>query len=323
MKNDDRHIALRTYRSLRGGMVVMVVMLGVALLIERSTATCWQASISAYFFTTAHSVFVAALCVLGGLFIMYEGSSDTEDVLLNLAGVLAFVVAMVPTTRPDVMCGRYVVPTYEVTHMITDNVWSVVIALFAVQALYWGMRKKNDSSRNVSTLGIVGLCVFWAVMVAGLITLIWFREQFDSKAHGVAAVTMFLAIIANVVITAFLVGRQEEANSPHRRQYYFLYRCVALLMLVTLVAVIVAHFALAPGNHSVIWGEAALIGFFAAYWAIQTIELWKTPDRKEKLSERDRALLAEGRTRGRPEAAAPEQRPAPKRPRGERVLRAL
>src|SRR5271156_5020787 len=97
-------ILLDTYRYLRGGMAVMVVMLGAAVLGERLTASCWQTSISAYYFTSAHSVFVAALCALGTLLIVYTGSTDTEDTLLNLAGILAFIVAMVPTSRPA-LCG--------------------------------------------------------------------------------------------------------------------------------------------------------------------------------------------------------------------------
>jgi hypothetical protein len=60
-----RDITLDTYRYLRGGIAVMVVMLGAAVIGERLTATCWQTSISAYYFTTAHSIFIAALGSVG------------------------------------------------------------------------------------------------------------------------------------------------------------------------------------------------------------------------------------------------------------------
>ena len=56
----DRDTALDTYRYLRGGIPVMLVMLGAALIIERARATCWQTSISAYYFTSAHAVFIGA-----------------------------------------------------------------------------------------------------------------------------------------------------------------------------------------------------------------------------------------------------------------------
>jgi uncharacterized membrane protein (UPF0136 family) len=304
-------------------MVVMVSMLGVALIGERLIATCWQTSISAYYYTTAHSIFVAGLCTIGALFIVYEGSSDTEDALLNLAGILAFVVAMVPTSRPDLLCGSYVLPKYEVTHMITNNVWSVVIALGTVQALYWTLARRSTSSRKTSPLGIVTLVVFWAVMIIGLTGLIFFRKQFDSIAHYAAAVTMFVAIIATVGITAFLVKHQDESKSRHRRGYYRWYASIAAAMIGTLLTVIALHFALDAWNHWIIAIEALLILEFAAYWAIQTIELWNTPNRNEMMSEKDKALLAEGRTPESPAPVAPAPSMTVKPPRAERVLRAL
>ena len=77
-------------------MVVVVVMLAAAVLFDSVPTDCWQGSISAYYYTAAHNVFVAALCCLGIMMIVYKGSKDSEDVLLNLAGTLAFFVAFVP-----------------------------------------------------------------------------------------------------------------------------------------------------------------------------------------------------------------------------------
>ena len=144
-KAHTRDITLDTYRYLRGGMAVMIVMLGTAVIGERLTAACWQTSISAYYFTAAHSIFIAALCALSMQFIVYKGSSDTEDVLLTLAGILGFVVAMVPTTRPVLLCGRYGLPAeYDVKHAITNNVWAVVIALVIARAVSWWLYPKHE-----------------------------------------------------------------------------------------------------------------------------------------------------------------------------------
>jgi hypothetical protein len=327
--NDDlpeetRDIALNTYRSLRTGIVVMIVMLAAALLIERWPAPCWQTSISAYYFTTAHSIFVAALCALGALLIVYEGSSDTEDAFLNLAGVLAFVVAMVPTSRPPFMCGTNPLPEFGLTHMIANNVSSVVIALGTAQLGYWILaKKKSNSSRKSSFLGFVGSVVFWSVILVGLLTLIFFRQQFDSFAHYTAAVIMFIAIIVTVVITAFLSERQEKAKSPHRGRYHFFYTVIAWGMIGTLVGVIALHFTLGAWNHWVILIETLLILEFAAYWAIQTVELWNTLDRKELLSAPDQRLLSKGRKRRTPKTLAPPELAPSKPPRAEQVLRAL
>lgn len=70
----------------------------VSVVIERSRATCWGESISGYYYTPSRNVFVGALVVIGVSLIAIKGSTDREDVLLNLAGVLAPIVAFVPTT---------------------------------------------------------------------------------------------------------------------------------------------------------------------------------------------------------------------------------
>jgi hypothetical protein len=319
-----RDITLDTYRYLRGGMAVMIVMLGAAVIGERLTATCWQTSISAYYFTTAHSTFIAALCALGVQFIVYKGSSDTEDVLLTFAGILAFIVAMVPTTRPVLLCGRYGLPAeYEVKHAITNNVWAVVIALVIARVVSWWLYRRTNTARPKSVWGTVSVYINRAVMALGLVALVFFRNWFDSNAHGVAAVIMFLAIIATVVTTAFLVSRQDDAKSPHRHLYYMLYQGIAAAMIVTLIAVVVLHFALDSWNHWVIVVETALILEFTVYWVVQTIELWRTPNRFELLPEADQPRLAQRRRTRGPAGLLPEVVEATRPPVRERLLTAL
>jgi hypothetical protein len=318
-----RDITLDTYRYLRGGMAVMIVMLGAAVIGERLTATCWQTSISAYYFTTAHSIFIAALCALGVQFIVYKGSSDTEDVLLTLAGILAFIVAMVPTTRPLLLCGRYGLPAeYDVKHAIINNVWAVVIALVIARVTSWWLYRRTNTAAPKSVLGTASTYVSRAIMALGLVALIFFPNWFDSNGHGVAAAIMFSAIIITVVTTAFLVSRQDEAKSPHRHLYYVVYQVIAAAMIVTLIAVVVLHFALDSWNHWVIVVETALILEFTVYWVVQTIELWRTPNRFELLPEADQPRLAHRRTGG-PSGPLPEVVAATTPPIKERLLTAL
>ena len=91
----DQEARIRiSYRYLRIAPIISVVMLLTAVAIQRTRADCWQTSISAYYFTAAHSAFVATLCAIGVGLIVYKGNSDTEDVILNFAGFFAFIVAM-------------------------------------------------------------------------------------------------------------------------------------------------------------------------------------------------------------------------------------
>jgi hypothetical protein len=278
----DRDVALETYRYLRGGIPVMLVMLGAALIFERGHATCWQTSISAYYFTSAHAVFIAALCAIGTLLIVYKGSNDTEDVLLNLAGVLAFVVAFVPTSRPVLLCGDSAGAVGAVTDDVpVRNVWALVIALVAARTASWWMYRRTRTGRSRSPLGTVALWVQRGVLAIGLITLILIPAWFVANAHGVAAVTMFVAFIVTVLINAFLAGRQDADKCPHLQLYQRVYQVISILMALTLIAAVTVHLVLDGFNHTVLVVEVALILEFGGYWVIQTVELWSATTRGE------------------------------------------
>ena len=258
-----------TYRYLRGGMPVMIVLLAAGVLLERLHARCWQTSISAYYFTSAHGVFVAALCVIGALLIVYKGSNDTEDVLLNLAGILAFIVAMVPTSPPVLLCGSTDLTVGTQSSLL--NVWAVTIALAVSRAASWVMYRRTGTGRRRSTLGAAAAWVQRVLLAVGIVTLVLAPEWFRTHAHGIAAVAMFAAIILTAGITAFV-------TVDHRR-YQVIYQWISVTMVLTLVAVVCLHELLDGFNHAVIVVEAALIAEFAVYWIVQTVELWGTATR--------------------------------------------
>jgi hypothetical protein len=282
-------ITLAIYRDLRVGMVVIMVMLAAAVIIERISATCWQSAISAYYYTSAHSIEIAALLALGTLFIVYKGSTDTEDVLLTLAGVCTLTAAMVPQGRPVPLCGSAdLPPEYKVEPAMLPNVWAVVIALslgWVVMMLVQHCR--GDTRQPRSPVGILSLCVFWLIMALGLIALLFFPDKFKEYAHGAAGVLMLSAFVVTTFCTAYVVGREDLSKSPHRRGYQWWYWGIALLMLGTLIFVVFLHLR-HPSWLGELWVlviEAALILEFAAYWVVQTVELWNTPDRRELLPE--------------------------------------
>jgi hypothetical protein len=74
----DRHVACRSAGALRLSIVVVVLSLMASVLIEQSHVDCWQESISAYFYTPAQAMFVAALVVIGVSLIAIKGSTDWE-----------------------------------------------------------------------------------------------------------------------------------------------------------------------------------------------------------------------------------------------------
>lgn len=269
--------ALDTYRYLRGGMAVMIVLLGAAVVAERVGADCWQTTISDYYYTSAHAVFIASLCAVGAMLIVYKGSNATEDVLLNFAGTLAFVVAMVPTTRPDLLCGP--TPLVAVDEAAVRNVWAVIVALVVSRVASWWMYRRTGTTRERPPLATAATWLQRVVLGVGVVTLVAAPEWFRANAHGVAAVAMFASIIATVLITAFVTGNQDQTKCPQRRRYQAAYRAIAAAMALALGAAVVLHLVLDGFNHAIIVIEAALILLFGAYWLVQTVELWGTTTR--------------------------------------------
>src|SRR2546423_15387302 len=92
---------VKSYRYLRTALVLLLVGLGAAVLWQTKVATTVLSSVSAYYYTAAQPIFVAALIGLAACVIALRGTNAVEDVALNLAGMFAAVVAIVPTGRGE------------------------------------------------------------------------------------------------------------------------------------------------------------------------------------------------------------------------------
>src|SRR5262245_15979308 len=88
---------MKSYRYLRTAIVGLLVALGVAVGYQT-----WRqdfdllGSVSAYYYTPAQAIFVGALIGMAACMIALKGTTAVEDVFLNLGGMFAAVVAVVP-----------------------------------------------------------------------------------------------------------------------------------------------------------------------------------------------------------------------------------
>jgi hypothetical protein len=316
-------IALAVYRNLRVGLAVTAVMLGVAIIIQSARTDCWQAAISEYFYTSAHSIFIAALLGLATLFFVYRGSSDTEDALLTLAGIAAMTAALVPQGRPEVCRPTFLPADVDVNTVIQPNLVAVVVALGLGWAFTKWQHRYDLNPQPRSAGGTLAVYFLWLVVAIGLIVLFKWNKDFVAYAHGAAGVLMLSAFIATVFSSAYLAKREEP--SLGRRNFRRFYQVIGVVMLVTLIAVLILHFT-RPQLFGVLWVtilESGLIIEFGVYWAVQTIDLWDSPHRIERLSDFDRNLLAQGRTTRGLAGLKSELVEVRKAPEGQRLLRFL
>ncbi|MFC8146162.1 hypothetical protein ACFUKV_31170 [Streptomyces paradoxus] len=299
---NDNAVVVKTTRYLRLLMVTLVVGLTVSILYEHSksqvqggSGQCWQSSISAYYYTPVQLFFVGALVAIGISLIALKGSTEFEDIFLNCAGILAPVVALVPT--PNVgQCGSVLTDTTNRQANVSNNVTALLfmaaVTFVVLIGLKWAKRPVTGvpgpaahadeaSARLIAGIGFVAALVLY--VAAGLL-FIFGREWFNSKAHWTAAVTMFVFIFLAVVNNAVnLFLTQENRRATQRgtggtgevrrawRSVFNRYMWIAILMVA-----FTAFFWFSPmfDDHRVFLIEASLIMLFAVFWVIQTKELW-------------------------------------------------
>jgi cytochrome b len=254
--------AVKTWRYLRVAMVVLAAGLAVSIVYElgRRGFDCLQTSISAYYYTPVQSYFVAALVGIGACLVCLKGSTDAEDILLNLAGMFAPVVAFVPTAGAD-HCATLLEKAADRDALVANNV-TTLLAIGFVGLLVLAFLGRRHGATPPERVGFLVA----AATVAIAAGFFWGDpEFFRDNAHFTAAVAMFACIFLVVLVNA--VGYEPGAK-PARNPY----SAVALAMILSVIAIGAA--AAAGWDYSIFAIESALIVLFAVFWVIQTRELW-------------------------------------------------
>ncbi|QGN58777.1 hypothetical protein [Nostocoides sp. HKS02] len=281
MSSDYQYDLLRTYRYVRAGMIFLVALLGTSLFIEaRAHHFSIQPSISAYYYTPVKPVFVAALCAIGVLMIVYRGNTSAEDGFLNASGFLAFVVAFVPT-RPEDSCVVSDLPGDTVS-AISNNTSALFIVATAAFVFTMLLERLSPDRNLLGSRGGQASVVF-SLLAFALLALYFVtrRDSFICNGHNTAAVLLFVGIVIVVGLNGWglAVKQAAQTNTTPREHRWNRYFYGFVLMLVSIALVVV----LGPVTHVlanwVFWLEGALIGQFATFWITQTAELWNEPQR--------------------------------------------
>ena len=270
----------KTYLYLRVGLVALAIFLGASLVIELAAGdTPWLGSISAYYYTPVRSVFVATLCSMGVCLIAIKGRDrPREDLMLNLAGMCAPVVALCPTPLEDAACGSEprCVPDAFVPGVV-NNVGALLVVgtigvLFAARTVRRDTHERADLvALGVSAVGLVGFALWFELG----------RDSFLDYAHYGTAVPMFGLIVAVALVNAARVDEFVAAGGTltmgRAATYKRAYRWIAYVMGWVIggalaLFVIKAATGSEPFSHWVFVVEALLLAAFSAFWILQTLQ---------------------------------------------------
>lgn len=272
-------ITRTTYRYLRISVVALALLVATSLTLEIVRADGERfGSISAYFYSPVRSVLVGALFAFGPALIAIKGRRGWEDTLLDVAGMVILVVALVPASRDlgTGVCGagsRRCVPP-ELVPSVVNNVTSLVVLGVAVLVFAWwsaGGRRSRETTGGLLAASVV-LLVFAVWFWAG-------RTSFLLGAHYVAAVVFFLLIAGAAWLNGRRAGERVNVRLLSPTGYRRAYRTIGALMVATIVLA-VALAAVRALTDVELWYawvfavEAVLLVLFVTFWVLQTAENW-------------------------------------------------
>lgn len=291
----------RTYRYLRVCIVGVVLLLGVSLTVQ-SIAHGPLGSVSAAYYTPARDVFVGSLCAVSLALLALSGRS-LEQALLDLAALFAPVIAFVPTpiAPGDVASAGCTGEAPCVPVSARGGIDNAMLSLAVlgviglVAAVVLAIAQRTLSVRLGAALAAAA-----AVMAA---FVLWWRlspQTFVAGAHDLATICFF-ALIAAVAALAALRPVNERHPTAVRAAYLVIAAGIVVSLVFLVVVAVVRRSTAAGGIPLFFIGEAVALALFAAFWLVQTAELWQHPDP---------ALSRRGAPR-RPPRAAPPRRPTP------------
>jgi hypothetical protein len=255
-----RRDAVETWLYLRLAMLVLVLGLAASVLYERAQTTCFEPSISAYYYTPARGYFVGALVGIAVCLVCLRGSTPIEGHLLNLAGMFAPVVAFVPTPTAGTCTSVHSAAENRAAN-IANNYTALLAAGGVALAIALFIVLRHGSPRGRLAAALAG-----GVWVAALLTFNFAPHFLDRHGHDVAAGALFFCLIVVAADNGIEYRRGTKGRTPLN-----VYTAIAALM--SLAGLYFIFGEELGSSHATIESETALIALFAAFWLRQTIEL--------------------------------------------------
>jgi hypothetical protein len=283
--SDTEEYLLRSYRYLRLAIVILLVALGAALVKQIWDLRCIEGSISAYYYTPAHTLFVGALVAAGAAMVAIKGRTLVEDAFFNVAGMLAPIVALVATGPQRLLCDDESAPlVLERSDLSPNSLFSLAVAvgvILVIAAIIAGT-KKVLTTHAETFVGMLRYGVFPVAMIgiaAGVALGVFDVAAYDFMHFGAAIgmfVAIFLAILSllsqRVHVVLHLALAWRRPTDGYRKPAARYYRWYVAILGLTVPALMLAVLG---GESRTFWLEVVGVASFTAFWVVQTFELWK------------------------------------------------
>ena len=183
------------YIKLRNGMGVLALLFPLIFLISSwlLQRTDMQASISEYYITreTERNLFVGILICIGVFLWLYEGYSNLENRILDIAGILVALVALVPVSATSFTLGEIVVPvrwqvgkaTFSV-HGFCAVTFFICIIVVATAFSRTTLKNRPDRKKWIRIYTIIAVWMFIGIGLSALSSILhqsWLGQIFNKK----------------------------------------------------------------------------------------------------------------------------------------------
>jgi hypothetical protein len=296
----DSEKLAKSYTYLRTAMVLLPVGLAAAVFYQSSLQGFLLPSVSAYYYTPAQAILVSALIALGACMIALKGDRE-EEVFLNLGGMFAAVVAIVPTSRgedyrtavracrqllteqefADLKCSDFLGLADATRANVQNNMFALLIVglLGLVAGVLYALREGKTGAGFWWGFGAA-----FAVWLFGTVAFLAY-DWFIDYAHYIAA----FGLLGCIIVVAIANARRRESEQrigasargeptlkgardtmirpPTQLNRY------AWLAWVMVGGTAFGILLVVVNVLSLFWLEIGVAFLFALFWMVQTIDL--------------------------------------------------
>jgi hypothetical protein len=222
--------------------------------------------------------------------LVLKGNNEWEEAFLNIAGILAPVVALVPTPHTTSCTSNGPIDTTPSVAEVSNNIHSYIYVGAFVLALAWiALYRSVPRSRRWWPLPSMPwpvryrytLPAITCLMIVGVIAFLVWPDAFIAWAHPVAAIVQTVVLIFVVFQNSVEIGRKANRNKKLKglKRYFFRngYALIYWLMIGGAVLLYGVGWIVFNWSYWKLALEAGEILVFAGFWLWQTRDLEKSP----------------------------------------------